>query len=186
MEEGCGAGATGEGDHQQSGRRLAWRGAGGGELAGALQHLAIAHRPGTTAIKAPLGAEDFDGPTEAGGGPIDGGIGSAGTAMEKALHRPAGGGQSEGRGDLIGWPIEIPTATGHDHQGAKRWSRQSRRRRRQCGGQRKGNHGPKTKQTERKMSAGKGRISGGPAGSHFTSTGEPRAAECRLRRADSA
>jgi hypothetical protein len=120
IEEGGGAGATGEGDHQEAGRRLAWSGAGGGELAGALQHLAIAHRPGTTAIKAPLGAEDFHGPAEAGSGLIDGSIGAARTAMQEALHRPASGGQTEGGGDLIGGPIEITAPTGHDHQWTQR------------------------------------------------------------------
>jgi hypothetical protein len=120
MEQGGGAGATGEGDHQEAGGCLAWRGPGGGELAGALQHLAITHRAGTTAIKAPLGAEDFHGPAEAGGGLIDGGIGAAGTAMEKALHRAASGGNAKGGGDLIGGPIEITASTGHDHQRAQR------------------------------------------------------------------
>ena len=120
MEQGGGAGATGEGDHQKACGWLAWSGAGGGELAGALQHLAIAHRPGATAIKAPLGAEDFHGPTEAGGGLIDGGISPAGTAMEKALHGAASGGQAEGGGDLIGGPIEITATTGHDHQWTQR------------------------------------------------------------------
>jgi hypothetical protein len=119
-EQGGGAGATGEGDHQEAAGWLAWSGAGGGELAGALQHLAITHRAGTTAIKAPLGAEDFHRPTEAGGGLIDGGIGAAGTAMEQALHRAASGGQAEGGGDLIRGPIEITAPTGHDHQGAQR------------------------------------------------------------------
>jgi hypothetical protein len=65
MEQGGGASATGEGDHQEAGGWLPWSGAGGGELAGALQHLAITHRPGATAIKAPLGAEDFHRLTEA-------------------------------------------------------------------------------------------------------------------------
>ena len=120
MEQGGGAGATGKGDHQEASGWLPWRGAGGGELAGALQHLAITHRPGATAIEAPLGAEDFHRPAEARGGLIDGGIGAAGTAMEKALHRPASGGQAEGGGDLIGGPIEITATTGHDHQGAQR------------------------------------------------------------------
>ena len=120
VEQGGGAGATGEGDHQEACGWLPWRGPGGGELAGALQHLAITHRPGATAIKAPLGAEDFHGPAEAGGGLIDGGIGPTGTAMEKALHRPTSGGQTEGGGDLIGGPIEITATTGHDHQGGQR------------------------------------------------------------------
>jgi hypothetical protein len=120
IEEGGGAGATGEGDHQEAGRRLAWSGAGGGELAGALQHLAITQRPCATAIKAPLGAEDFHGPTEAGGGLIDGGIGAAGTAMEQALHRPARGSNAEAGGDLIGGPFEITATPGHDHQWAQR------------------------------------------------------------------
>ncbi|GDX77734.1 hypothetical protein LBMAG41_28140 [Cyanobium sp.] len=57
---------------------------------------AITNRPaGATAIKAPLGAEDFHGPTEAGGRLIDGGIAAAGITMEKALHRPASGDQAE-------------------------------------------------------------------------------------------
>jgi hypothetical protein len=120
MEQGGGAGAAREGDHQEAGGWLAWSGAGGGELAGALQHLAITHRPGTTAIKAPLGADDFHGPTEARGGLIDGGIGPTGTAMQEALHGAASGGQAEGGGDLIGGPIEITAPTGHDHQGAQR------------------------------------------------------------------
>ena len=120
MEQGGGAGAAGEGDHQEACGWLAWRGPGGGELAGALQHLAITHRAGTTAIKAPLRANDFHGPAEAGGGLIDGGIGAAGTAMEQALHRAASGGQAEGGGDLIRGPIEITAPTGHDHQGAQR------------------------------------------------------------------
>jgi hypothetical protein len=120
IEEGGGAGATGEGDHQEAGRRLAWSGAGGGELAGALQHLAITQRPCATAIKAPLGAEDFHGPAEAGGGLIDGGIGPTGTAMEKTLHRAASGGQAKGGGGLIGGPIEITATTSHDHQWTQR------------------------------------------------------------------
>ena len=90
VEQGGGAGATGEGDYQKAGGWLAWSGAGGGEVIGALQHLAIAHRPGATAIEAPLGADDFHGPAEAGSGLIDGGIGAAGTAMEQALHRVSG------------------------------------------------------------------------------------------------
>ena len=120
MEQGGGAGATGEGDHQEAGGWLAWSGAGGGELAGALQHLAITHRPGATAIKAPLGANDFHGPAKAGGGLIDSGIGAAGTAMEQARHRAASGGQVKGGGDLIGGPIEITATTGHDHQWTQR------------------------------------------------------------------
>ena len=120
VEKGGGASTTGEGDHQEAGEWLAWSGAGGGELAGALQHLAITHRPGTTAIKAPLGAEDFHRPAEARGGLIDGGIGAAGTAMEQALHRPASGGNAEGGGDLIGGPIEITATTSHDHQWTQR------------------------------------------------------------------
>jgi hypothetical protein len=120
VEQGGGAGATGEGDHQKAGGWLPWRVPGGGELAGALQHLAITHRPGATAIEAPLGAEDFHRPAEAGGGLIDGGIGPTGTAMEKTLHRPASGGQTEGGGDLIGGPIEITAPTGHDHQWTQR------------------------------------------------------------------
>jgi hypothetical protein len=120
MEQGGGAGATGEGDHQQSGRQLAWRGPGVSQLAGALQHLAITHRAGATAIKAPLGAKDFHRPAKAGGGLIDGGIGAAGTAMEQALHRAASGGQAEGGGDLTGGPIEIAASTRHDHQWTQR------------------------------------------------------------------
>jgi len=120
MEQGGGAGATGEGDHQEACGWLPWSGPGGGQLAGALQHLAIAHRPGATAIEAPLGAEDFHGPAEAGSGLIDSGIGPTGTAMAKALHRAASGGQTEGGGDLIRGPIEITAPTGHDHQRAER------------------------------------------------------------------
>jgi hypothetical protein len=119
-EQGGGAGATGEGDHQQAGGWLAWSGAGGGELAGALQLLAITHRPGTKAIKAPLGAKDFHRPTEARGGLIDGGIGAAGTAMEQALHRATSGGNAKGGGDLIRGPIEITAPTRHDHQWTQR------------------------------------------------------------------
>jgi hypothetical protein len=120
IEEGGGAGAAGEGDHQEAGGWLAWSGAGGGELAGALQHLAIAHRPGATAIEAPLGAKDFHRPAEAGSGLIDGGIGAAGTAMEQALHWAASGSNAEGGGDLIRGPIEITAPTGHDHQWTQR------------------------------------------------------------------
>jgi len=116
MEEGGGAGAAREGDHEEAGGWFACSGPGGGELAGALQHLAITHRAGATAIKAPLGAEDFHGPAEAGGGLIDSGIGAAGTAMQEALHGAASGGNAEGGGDLIGGPIEITAPTGHDHQ----------------------------------------------------------------------
>ena len=82
VEQGGGAGTTGKGDHQEVCGWLPWRGPGGGELAGALQHLAITHRAGATAIEAPLGAEDFHRPAKAGGGLIDSGIGAAGTAME--------------------------------------------------------------------------------------------------------
>jgi hypothetical protein len=120
MEQGGGAGATGKGDYQETCGWLAWRGPGGGELAGALQHLAIAHRPGATAIKAPLGANDFHGPAEAGRGLIDSGIGPTGTAMEQALHRAASGSNAEGGGDLIRGPIEIAASTRHDHQWTQR------------------------------------------------------------------
>ncbi|GDX77486.1 hypothetical protein LBMAG41_25650 [Cyanobium sp.] len=120
VEKGGGASATGKSDHQEAGRWLAWSGAGGGELAGALQHLAITHRPGATAIKAPLGAEDFHRPAEAGSGLIDGCIGPTGTAMEQALHRPASGGNAKGGGDLIRGPIEITATPGHDHHRAQR------------------------------------------------------------------
>jgi hypothetical protein len=120
VEKGGGASATGKSDHQEACGWLPWRGAGGGELAGALQHQAITHRPGATAIEAPLGAKDFHGPAEAGGGLIDGCIGPTGTAMEKTLHRPASGGQTEGGGDLIGGPIEITASTGYDHQWTQR------------------------------------------------------------------
>ena len=56
---------------------------------------AITNRPaGATAIQAPLGAEDFHGPAEAGGGLIDGGIAAAGITMQEALHGAASGGQA--------------------------------------------------------------------------------------------
>jgi hypothetical protein len=52
------------------------------ELAGALEHLAIAQGTGGPAVTAPLGQEHFHGPAEAVAGGIDGGIGAPGTAME--------------------------------------------------------------------------------------------------------
>ena len=51
---------------------------------------------------------------------LDHAVAALGTAMEKALHRAASGGQAEGGGDLIGGPIEITATFGHDHQWTQR------------------------------------------------------------------
>jgi hypothetical protein len=82
IEQGGGAGATEKGDHQQTGGRLAWTGAGGGALIGALQHLAMTHRARRHGHQGSTGAEDFHGPAEAETGLIDGGIGAAGITKE--------------------------------------------------------------------------------------------------------
>ena len=49
------------------------------------------------------------------GGLIDQAIGTAGTAMEEAQHRPAGTGLKQRDGDSLGRPIEGTTTAGHDH-----------------------------------------------------------------------
>ena len=91
---------------------------GGGFLAGAAEHLAIAHRACRQAIAGPLGRHGLHGPAEAMGSGLDGAIGTTGTAVEQQLHQAAGGGGAEGGGDREGRPIEITATTGHHHQGA--------------------------------------------------------------------
>ena len=151
IEEGGGAGAAGEGDHQHAGGGGA--GMGGGLLAGAAEHLAIAHRAGGDAVAGPLGGHGFYGPAEAMGGGIDGAIGTTGAAMEHQLHEATGGSGAEGGGDHQGRPIEITTTAGHHHQGAavgagngerSRWSGERAMRRqgeRRCGARKEQTHG---------------------------------------------
>ena len=126
---------------------------GGGLLAGAAEHLAIAHRAGSEAIAGPLGGHGIHGPAEAMGGGIDGAIGTTGAAMEHQLHEAASGSGAEGGGDHQGRPIEITTTTGNDDQGAAmgaaerargRWIGQRAKQRRggrRCGARKEQTHG---------------------------------------------
>jgi len=113
LQEGGGAGAAGEGEHQHTGGTDAAEG--GRFLVGAAEHLAIAHRPGGDAVAGPLGGNGLHSPAEAMGGGGDGAIGTTGTAMEEQLHEAAGNGLAQGQGHAGGGPIEITATAGHHH-----------------------------------------------------------------------
>ena len=104
-QEGGGAGAAGEGDHQHTGGTDA--AVGRGFLVGAAEHLAIAHRAGGDAVAGPLGGDGLDSPAEAMGSGGDGLIGTAGTAVKQQVHEAATDGLPQGQGHAGGGPIEI-------------------------------------------------------------------------------
>jgi hypothetical protein len=144
LQEGGGAGAAGEGDHQHAGGGDAAEGL--GFLVGAAEHLAIAHRAGGDAVAGPLGGDDLDGPAEAMGSGGDGLIGTTGTAVQEKLHEAAGDGLPQGQGHAGGRPIEITAITSHHHQGTAGGAHgreQAKRRRggRICGTRKEQSHG---------------------------------------------
>ena len=56
---------------------------------GLLQQMAIADRPGSAAMTAPISGEGLDPPAELLGSATDGLISTTGTAMEQQVDRPA-------------------------------------------------------------------------------------------------
>ncbi len=155
LQEGGGAGAAWEGDHQHAGGGDATEGL--GFLVGAAEHLAIAHRAGGDAVAGPLGRDGLHSPAEAMGSSGDRLISTTGTAMEEELHEAAGDGLPQGQSHAGGGPIEITATAGHHHQGAAvgaHGREQAKRRRggRICGTRKEQSHGRLRERKRRKGS----------------------------------
>ena len=97
---------------------MAWRGEGLGPGDRQLEELAIADRPGGPAVALPLGRQHQRRPAQLPGGPGDGGIGAARTAMEQQMNSTAATAGQQLSGDALMGPGQIAAATGGDHQGA--------------------------------------------------------------------
>ena len=87
---------------------------------GQLKQLAIADRPGSPAMALPCGRQRESRPAQLMGSPGDGGIGTAGSAMEQQMDRPAAAAGKELSGDPLVGPGQITAAAGCDHQRAGR------------------------------------------------------------------
>jgi hypothetical protein len=82
-----------------------------------LEQLAVADRPGGTAVLLPLGRHHKRGPAQLMGSPGNGGIGAAGIAVEQQMHQPAAAAGEQLSGNALMGPGQITAATGGDHQG---------------------------------------------------------------------
>ena len=144
LQEGSGAGAAWEGDHQHTGGGNAAEGR--GFLVGAAEHLAIAHRTSGDAVAGPLGGDGLHRPAEAMGSGGNRLISTSGAPVEEELHEAAGDGLPQGQGHAGGGPIEITATTGYHHQGAAvgahgREPAKRRRGGRICGTRKEQSHG---------------------------------------------
>jgi hypothetical protein len=94
-----------------------------------LEQLAVADRPGGTAVLLPLGRHHKRGPAQLMGSPGNGGIGAAGIAVEQQMHQPAAAAGEQLSGNALMGPGQITAATGSDHKRASggdlrpRWNR---------------------------------------------------------------
>jgi hypothetical protein len=94
-----------------------------------LEQLAVADRPGGTAVLLPLGRHHKRGPAQLMGSPGNGGIGAAGIAVEQQMHQPAAAAGEQFSGNALMGPGQITAATGSDHKRASggdlrpRWNR---------------------------------------------------------------
>jgi len=102
---------------------------------GLLQQKAIADRPGSAAMTAPISGEGLDPPAELLGGTADGAISATGPAMQQQMDRPATAALQQGGGDALLGPDEI-TATGSDDDDRAMGQRRRRQeaKGRQCSG----------------------------------------------------
>jgi hypothetical protein len=83
-----------------------------------LEQFPVADRPGGTAVLLPLGRHHQGAPTQLMGSAGNGGIGTAGTAVEQQVHQPAAtAGEQLSCNALMG-PGQITAATGRDHKRA--------------------------------------------------------------------
>jgi hypothetical protein len=83
---------------------------------GLLEKLAIADRPGGTAVALPLGRHHQRGPAQLLGSGADRGISAAGAAMQHQVHQPAAAAGQQLSGDALLGPGQIAATTGHDHK----------------------------------------------------------------------
>jgi hypothetical protein len=90
---------------------------------GLLQQEAIADRPGSAAMTAPISGEGLDPPAELMGSTADGLISPTGTAMEQQMDRPAATPLQEGGGDPLLGPGEITATGGNDDDGTMNQNR---------------------------------------------------------------
>jgi hypothetical protein len=81
---------------------------------GLLQQEAIADRPGSAAMAAPISGEGLDPPAELMGRTADGAISAPGTAMQQQMDRPPARALEQGGGDALLGPDKI-TATGRNN-----------------------------------------------------------------------
>ena len=103
-----------------------------------LEQLAVADRPGGTAMALPLSRQDERWPAELTGGAADGRISTAGTAMEQQMHQPATAAGQQLRSDAGMPPAEAAAAAGNDHQrsAGRRTAQLQMRRRERTGSKR--------------------------------------------------
>jgi hypothetical protein len=83
---------------------------------GLLEKLAIADRPGGTAMALPLGRHHQRGPAQLLGSAANGGISAAGPAMENQMHQPATAAGEQLSGNPLLGPGQITAATCRDHK----------------------------------------------------------------------
>jgi hypothetical protein len=85
---------------------------------GPLEQLSVADRPSGTAVLLPLGRHHQGAPTQLIRSPGNGGIGTAGTAVEEQMHQPAAAAGKQLSGNALMGPGQITAATSRDHQRA--------------------------------------------------------------------
>jgi hypothetical protein len=81
-----------------------------------LEQLAVADRPGGTAVLLPLGRHHQGAPTQLMGSAGNGGISAAGTAVEQQMHQPAATASQKLSSHPLMGPGQITAATGRDHK----------------------------------------------------------------------
>jgi hypothetical protein len=87
---------------------------------GLVEQLAVADRPGGAAVLLPLGRHHQGAPAQLMRSAGNGGIGTAGTAVEQQMYKPAAAAGQQLSGNALVGPGQITAATGSDHQRAGR------------------------------------------------------------------
>jgi hypothetical protein len=83
---------------------------------GLLEKLAIADRPGGTAVALPLGRHHQRGPAQLLGSAANGGISASGTAVQQQVNKAAAAAGEQLSGNPLLGPGQITAATCRDHQ----------------------------------------------------------------------
>ena len=85
---------------------------------GQLEEFPIANRTGGPAMAPPFGGHDQRRPAQLMGRAGDGGIGSAGSAVEQQMDQPAAAAGQQLSGNALMGPGQITASAGRDHKGA--------------------------------------------------------------------